>query len=57
MCPRPGGQGNYSTLQVLTYAVILALDLQAIYFIPNLKQMGFSVEVIAFQPEVSHWTN
>lgn len=47
MCPRPRGQGNYSILEDLTCVAILALILQAIYFIPNLKQMGSSVEVIA----------
>lgn len=56
MCPRPGGQSNYSILEDLTYVAILALILQAIYFIPNLKQMGSSVEVIACWPEVFQWT-
>lgn len=43
----PGGQGNYSILEDLTYVAVLALILQALYFIPNLKQIGSSVEVIA----------
>lgn len=47
MCPRPGGQGNYSIYKDLTYVAVLALILQALYVIPNLNQMGSSVEVIA----------
>lgn len=56
MCPRPGGQGNYSIYKDLTYVAVLALILQALYVIPNLNQMGSSIEVIACWPEVFHWT-
>lgn len=40
----------------LTYVAVLALILKALYVMPNLKQMGSSVEVIACWPEVFHWS-
>lgn len=47
MCPWAGVEGNYSIHEDLTYVAVSALILQALYVIPNLKQMGSSVEVIA----------